>query len=766
MIDPGNSQEIITVNGGGSEVTIRRDSYGVAHIEAGSETAAWFGLGYSCAEDRLFQMEYDRRRASGRLAELLGKSVVDSDILARRLGLMESAKQDWHAVSLQVREMFVAYAEGVNAWMSARRPLLEEEIGGFEIEPWEPWDSIAVFKVRHVLMGLWQHKLARAMLLVRVGAATFSKLEDTSPIGSVLSVPPGGSLGSLIVESSKELQRASKYLGFLNGVEGGSNAWAVAGSRTTHGAAVLCGDSHRALEVPNVYWQAHLSCPSFDVFGGAFPGLPGFANFGHNGSVSWTITHAAADTQDLYIEEFDPDNPELYLDSQGWHRSTVRNEVIGIRGGPPVEIEVWRTRHGPIVHGNPRNGRALALRWTGFEDAHKGFEVLRPMLLAANVSELIDSQREWVDPVNNLVVADKSGSIAYLTRGKLPIRSSTGHRRLPVIGAGGDNEWIGYVSFDDMPRSKDPPAGFVMSANNVITDGDNPYISASFVDPFRAERIRDILSSPRKFTIEELSEMQGDTVSWPALRWATYLSNLGPFVDRDSEEARRMIGDWDGDLGVASAPALLYGCFRRVLAEALYRPLVGDDVWEWLISGSLPPTTLLIRRWLANDTWDLLGGPRPDGFSGLKCQANSNRVGGLVPQALADAWREATSIAGPDPSVWIWGDHHFLIGMHPFTNMWEWLVFNFPRVPIGGDSDTIQVASYGWKTGGPFNVSGLSVFRLVIDMADTPGASWVIPGGSSGDPRSKHFKDQLMLWAVKHRVLMSGQGTIKGGTLG
>lgn len=752
----------VTIQGLRSEVIIRRDSYGIAHIEASGELDAWFGLGYCCATDRLFQMEYDRRRASGRLAELLGQAVVDSDILARRLGLMESAKRDWQALSSEVRSMFEAYAAGVNAWMSTRQPLLEEEMAGFEIERWEPWHSIAVFKVRHVLMGLWQHKLARAMLLVKVGEGAFSQLEDIPPVGSALSVPPEGLFENLIAESAEELQRASVYLGFLTEVEGGSNAWAVAGSRTSHGGAVLCGDAHRALEVPNVYWQAHLSCPSFDVFGGAFPGLPGFANFGHNGSVSWTITHAAADTQDLYVEEFDTINPEWYLVPGGRRRAGVRNEVIAVRGGSPVEIEVWHTRHGPVVHGDPRNGRALALRWTGFDDAHRGFEVLRPMLLATNVAELIESQREWVDPVNNFVAADVSGSIAYLTRGKLPIRSSTGHRRLPVIGRDDGNEWIGYVSFEDMPRSVDPPAGFVMSANNVITDGDAPYISASFADPFRAEHIRDILSSSKKLTIKELSDMQGDTVSWPACRWVRYLSALEPIAERHAEEARRMLGNWDGDLRADSAPALLYGCFRRSLAEALYRPLVGEGVWQWLISGSLPPTTLLIRRWFANDIWDLLGGPRPAGFSRFEMQTRADRVALLVPQALENAWREAISMAGPDPDVWQWGDHHYLVGAHPFSNAWDWSEFNPPRVPIGGDSDTIQAAAYGWKPAAPFNVSGLSVFRLVVDMADIPGASWVIPGGSSGDPRSAHFADQLMLWARKHRVSMSGDVTIQG----
>ena len=462
-----------------------RDGYGIPHIRAGSAADAWFAMGLACAQDRLFQMEYDRRRATGRWAEVAGPAAVPGDVLARRLNITEAAHADVAVMSEPVRAMFEAYARGVNEVIgSGTRPA---ELGGTVIEPWQPWHSVAAYKVRHILMGHWQYKLAEATVLARAGAEAFSRLDLRPPAGAPLSVPPGGRLARVIAEASDDVARAAPHLGFLAEAEPGSNAWAVSGRRTAHGGAVLCNDSHRALDVPNVYWQCHLSCPDFDVIGAAFAGVPGFPHFGHNGHVAWAITHGSADTQDLYLEQFDESRPGWYRTENGWQQARRRTETIMVRDGEPVTAEVWTTRHGQVVHGDPRAGMAIALKYTATCKPGRGFEPLLPMLAARDVAELIDAQREWVDPVNNLVAADTAGQIAYQARGELPVRSSAAHRRLPVPGWDGACEWTGTVPFDQMPRLLDPEAGYVMTANNVITDGDEPYISYTFSQPFRAE---------------------------------------------------------------------------------------------------------------------------------------------------------------------------------------------------------------------------------------------------------------------------------------
>jgi len=722
---------------------ITRDGYGVPHVQAEAAADVWAGMGYACAQDRLFQMEYDRRRACGRWAEIAGSSALSADVLARRLGLAAAAQLDVAVMSPPVRAAFEAYANGVNqAIADGALPLPARH----PVEPWRAWHSVAAFLVRHVQMGQWQHKLANAVLLARAGAGAFQRLETRAVPGSPVAVPPDGRLTHQVADLLDEaLGDIAGHLGFLAEVEPGSNAWAVSGRRTAHGGAVICNDSHRALDTPNVYWQCRVTCPEFDVTGATFPGLPGFPHFGFNGSVAWAITHGDADTQDLYLERFENGS---YLTPSGWTPAELRSERIEVRGQSPVTIPVWATRHGPVVHGNPEAGLALVLKWTGTHRPNRGFECLLPMLTAGDVTELADAQDGWVDPVNNLVCADTGGRIAYQCRGELPVRSSDAARRLPAAGWDDACEWTGTVSFASLPRAVDPEAGFVMTANNAITDADEPYISRTFSQPWRAERLRSLLADTPVHTTDGLAATQADTVSLQARGWGTLLAGLGPFGDADAEAARALLAGFDGNLAADSAAALLYACYLRVLAEALYRPVLGAQTWAWMASGALAPTLSMIRRWLGNDTWELLGGPVPPEAGGEDEQGERReRVLAAVPGALAAAWTAAVKAGGPDPDQWRWGAAHDAARVHPLAGP-------FPGAPMGGDADTIQASGYGWRPGSPFTVSTLSVYRQVVDLADPAAASFVIPGGASGDPASPHFSDQFALWAQHRRIGM------------
>jgi len=726
---------------------ITRDGYGVPQVRAETAADAWAGMGYACAQDRLFQMDYDRRRACGRWAEIAGITSLGEDVLARRLGLAAAAQRAVDEMSPQVLAAFEAYASGVNqAIADGALPLPARH----PVEPWLAWHSVAAFLVRHVLMGQWQHKLANAVLLARAGADAFDRLETRPVAGSPVTVLPGGRLthpvASLLDEAVGDIEG---HLGFLAEVEPGSNAWAVSGRRTAHGGAVICNDSHRALDTPNVYWQCRVTCPDFDVTGATFPGLPGFPHFGFNGSVAWAITHGDADTQDLYLERF---SGMRYLTPSGWVEAEVRHERIDVHGGSPVTVPVWTTRHGPVVHGNPGTGLALVLKWTGTHRTNRGFECLLPMLTARTVAELADAQDGWVDPVNNLVCADTRGEIAYQCRGELPVRSSDAGRRLPVPGWDDGCEWTGTVPFAALPRTVGPEAGFVMTANNTITDASEPYISYTFSQPWRAERLRSLLAGSGTLSTGELAGMQADTVSLQARGWGRLLAGLGPFDDEFAEEARALLADFDGDLALESAPALLYACFQRSLAEALYRPVLGAETWAWVASGVLAPTVAMVRRWLGNDIWELLGGPLPPHADRADPSADARerreRVLAAVPGALAGAWTAAVKAGGSDPGRWHWGDVHRVVRVHPLAGV-------FPGAAMGGDADTIQAAGYGWRQGSPFTVATLSVYRQVVDLADPASASFVIPGGASGDPASPHFADQFALWAGHRRIAMT-----------
>jgi penicillin amidase len=733
-------------------VHIIRDAFGVPHIRAMNEHDAWFGQGFTAAQDRLWQMEYDRRRAAGRWAEAAGPVAVAADRLSRRLQLARSAQGDIGAMSTETRAMFEAYAAGVNAFLRSGQPLpVEYALSGIEPEPWEPWHSLAAFKIRHVLMGVWQRKLAEAQLLATIGSEAYAKLDARPPLGSPVILPPDGAVAELFEQGVDDVAAAAEQLGFLAEVEAGSNSWAVHGSLTTTGMPVLCNDSHRALDVPNVYWQAHVACPDFDVIGATFPGLPAFPHFGHNGHVAWNITHASADYQDLYMEQFDTNQHSRYRVPEGWAVAEREEQTIAVRGAAPVAIEVWRTRHGPIVHGDPRRGVTLALRYTATDGPCRGFEALRPMLTARTVAELHEAQREWVDPVNNLVSADDAGNIGYLTRGYLPVRSSEAHRVLPAPGWTGEHEWTGRVPFEELPQAINPPEGFIATANQRIIPGDTPYISQFFAVPARAERIREQLTAQERLTPAEIIALQGDTTSRPARSWARLFARSGPFTG-EAELARAMLAGWDENLLPDSAEALLYACARRLLARTLFEPVVGEQAWRWLTSMALPPTGTMIGQWLANVVAELDGRcseTTPDG----------RRWGEVLPSVLASAWQAARQRGGDDPSAWKWAAVHRTNARHTLAATLPDLgrTLDPPRAAVGGDADTLQCASFALNEAAAFDITSLSVYRQTVDLTDIAGASFVVPGGVSGLPGTPHYADQLDLWRRHERIPMHYQ---------
>ncbi len=759
MTDPGTRIDFapagpgldstLTVPGLHAPVQVRRDAYGVPHIRADNEHDAWFGQGFAAAQDRLWQMEYDRRRAVGRWAEVVGETALAADLLARRLQLERSARADVAAMSAETRAMFEAYAAGVNAFLRSGQSLPPEyHLTGLAPEPWEPWHSVACFKIRHVLMGVWQKKVAAARLLAAIGPEAFTRLDGRPPVGSPVILPPGGHVRALFDQAEADIRAAAVHLGFLAEAEAGSNSWAVHGSRTTTGRPVICNDSHRALDVPNVYWQVHVACPAFDVIGATFPGVPGFPHFGHNGAVVWNITHTGADYQDLFIEQFDPADPTRYRVPGGWEDAEHRVETVLVRGANPAKLDVWRTRHGPVVHGDPRTGWALALRYTATDpgSAGAGFEALRPMLRARTVEDLFEAQRTWVDPVNNLVAADTAGTIGYLTRGRLPVRTSQAHRLFPAPGWTGEHEWTGFVPFERMPRALNPPEGFIVTANQRVIAEDEPYIAHEFAPPARAERLVELLTAKQRMSPAEIAALQGDTISVPARRWAALLGRLGA-LQGEAERARALLAGWDGNLLPDSAPALLYAAFRREVARALFEPIVGGRQWMWLTSGDPPALATMIHRWLAHlEATATQATALPDG----------RRWAEVLPEALAAAWRATVALAGPDPGRWRWAEHHTTAAQHPLTAAFpeSAAALNPPRAAVGGDGDTVQCAAYGWRQGSGYPITALSVYRQVVDLADIAHGSFVVPGGVSGLPGTPHYADQLELWRSHRRIPM------------
>lgn len=723
----------VAVDGIDSEIVIHRDEWGIPHVRAGSTRDAFFGQGYVQAQDRLGQLEYDRRRAHGRWAEVAGPSALSFDVFARRCGLTQAAAREAAALDPGPREVLEAFAAGVNAYLARDEPLPPDlALVGVTPQPWDPADCCAVFLVRHVVFANWQKKLWRGRLALALGAEAAARLEGVDPRAVPLIVPPPHELVGEAADPGV-LAEVLAAMAVVAEPAAGSNSWALHGSRTASGLPLVAGDPHRALEVPGVYAQAHLACPEFDAVGLSFIGVPGFPHFGHNDRVAWCVTNANGDYQDLYVERLEPD------------RAPERHETIAVRGGEAVEVDCHTTAHGPVVFGDPSRGPVLSLRSTALVEPSTGLSVLGSMLTVRDVDALESVMVAWVDPVNNLVSADVSGNISYRTVGRIPVRAAAnGWGPVPADSA---HEWQGTVSYDDLPSRRNPHDGVLVTANQRIVGDDYPhYLGLDYARPDRATRLHARLATIEKATAADMAAVHRDRRSLAADVWVPRLLDLSG-ADRWEHAALGALAEWDRCVDADSVGAAVYVVTRDAACRALaHHPALAALRAPW---PDEPPGTfqpLELRIWalstglLAADDTTLL------------------REGSTWTDVLAAALTDAVGVLrtafGDDVATWAWGTLHRAAPRHPLSALHpEWGDRLDPgAVPMGGEWDTVMCAAH--PAGHGFGVTSTSVARYVFDLADWDSSAWIVPLGASGDATDDHFADQQAAWAAGELVPM------------
>ena len=732
----------IAVPGLHATVQVWRDEWGIPHIRAAGEHDAWFAQGFVTAQDRLWSMEYDRLRAVGRWSAAAGSFAVGQDMQMRRLRLEDASRADCAAAGSRAQAMLQAYADGINAFINSDAPLpAEYAITGIAPEPWEPWHSLAVFKVRHIFMGVFESKAWRARLVKALGPPRAAELFPSYPPGQPVIIPTGADYTGPADFGFQELLDAAADLNVIGELDNGSNSWVLSGEHTTTGKPILAGDSHRGLDVPSVYYQNHLACDAFDVIGASFPGVPGFPHFGHNQWVSWSVTHTSADYQDLYIERFNDADPSLYQRQSDWYNADVREEVIKVRGGNDVHLRTWATHHGPIVAGNPLAGYGLALRYTATDGGDPWTDILPAMLEAGSVIELADSMDGWVDPVNNFLMADVHGNIGYQCRGEIPRRPGDAPSPLPLPGWNADHEWQGSIPFDQLPRYTNPDEGFIVTANNRPVGDDYPYyISMDFAPPFRAATLLRAIRDSQKLSAADMPGIHALNRSIPAVAYVEALAHLPVPDDPIVADALRRLRGWSCEMQPDAVEPTIYSVMRDVLQYRVLRYNIGED--------------------LAALTWNPVDRGRGgfvNRFRVLMVDAIETGDANLLPvgenwssalaSSLAEAVRILTHRLGPDLATWRWDSVHRARPQHPLAMAAPELaaLLNPPEILIGGDGDTPWAGSY--SPADLATVGGLSVFRYAYDLNDWEGSLWAVPLGSSGHPGSDHYADQSNMWA-------------------
>ena len=720
-------------------VEVYRDGLGIPHVRAGDEHDAFFAQGYVTAQDRLWHMEYDRMRGSGRWAEAVGDSALEQDKLMRRFRLVASAKADYAAMDDHTRMVFDAYAAGVNAFIEGDDPLpAEYGIVGIDPEKWQPWHSLVAYKVRHILMGVFESKVWRARMVRDMGPEKAGRLFPGYEPGHLLILPPGAIAAGTLDQGLEELSEGAAALNYLSEMDSGSNSWAIGGDSTATGKPLVAGDSHRALDTPNAYYQNRISCPEFDATGLSFPGVPAFPHFGHNPWVCWCVTHTAADYQDLYIEQLrDGDTPQ-YLHRDVWRDAEVHEETVRSSSGREESFRVVVTNHGPVISGGPEEGSGMALKYTATESASQWPAILWQMLRARSADELVESQRGWVDPCNNFLFADVDGNYGYLCRGRIPIRSRV-NGWLPVPGWTGDHEWQGDIPFEELPRSINPPEGYIATANNKPVGDDYPhYIAVDFTPEFRVNGVTKGLKSLTNPSAADMAKVHAYKVSQPALAYLAVLPSVEP-QNSLSAIARERLLSWDGSMDAHLVQPAIYSAMRDALLKEIFERNLPEnlayDAWHPADRGLGSFGNRLKARMvemLRNDDRSLL--------------AEGDTWPAAISRALAKGVGTLFARLGDDPEAWAWDrvhravPRHTLSAAHPELNG----LLDPPSIPHNGDGDTPLQGGYSPATFA--TVTSLSVARYSYDTSNWDNSLWVVPLGSSGHPGSPHYYDQSEAW--------------------
>ena len=726
-------------------VEIARDRWGIPHIRAATEHDAFFAQGFVTAQDRLWHMDYDRYRALGRAAELVGGSRINEDTLMRTFGVERAAKADLQVSSDSARAMLRAYAAGVNAFVETSASLpVEYHLLGIRPEPWAAWHCLAVYKVRNMLMGTFEMKLWRARLALALGAERAAPLFRGYPDDGLVAVPPGETYGGHELDGLDELAAAAAELNWLGETDGGSNAWVVSGERTASGLPLVAGDSHRGLDTPNVYYQVHINCPSFRCNGYALPGVPGVPHFSHNEHVAWGMTHGFGDYQDLFIERFRTENDRLeYAYRDDWLPAEVTNEALVVRGDDPRPLTVVRTRHGPIIAGDPHKGYGLAFSHPGTNAGTAWPDTLYELLVARSADAAEEALREWTEPVNNFVYADVEGEFGYRYRGRIPIRSMA-NAWVPVPGWTGEHEWNGQIPFEEMPQERNPKAGFVVTCNNAPTTADYPhYINTFFAPDWRARRITARLGEipTGTATLAHMASIHADRESIPAHIFIERLATMRPTAP-EVQQARDILLAWDAKMGRASAGAAIYGVVRTYLFAGVVRAALGgmsDEV--------LTPTTQIGRGAAGHGGTLYASAVTAMAADDDACLPPGQTWAELIESALAHAVRELRSRLGEDMQNWTWGAIHQTRPRHPLSRTFpeSAKLLDPPQVATHGDGDTPLAGGYSMAD--RFTATIMSVNRYIHDPSDWRNSRWIVPLGASGHPGSPHYADQAKLWA-------------------
>ena len=791
-----------------ASVTVQRDGADVTHIKAGSARDAWFALGYVHAQERGWQLEFNRRVMHGELSQVLGPATLETDKLLRTLGVMRAARAQLAGLPADAKESLQAYSDGINAFYANTSQALSPEFqilgvrpGGGSGPAWTPEDSVGWSIMMALDLGgnwgtefarlsaakvlstehLWQlfppypgeppaSKTDLSKLYADLGVYRAEAPAATKSIAKIqYSIRASGLFDSNF--SAGLRQWAADFSQSAGTVEGkGSNNWVVAGTHSTSGKPLLANDPHLGLSAPAIWYFAALQAPGLNVIGATLPGLP-FVVLGRTDKVAWGFTNTGPDVQDLYLEQINPANPEQYrtpdVDGQPvWAEFQTRREVIKVKNQPDVVLAVRETRHGPVLSDAQKayaglldlGKYAVALRWSALDADNRTMEAGVKANQAQSVDELLKAYADNHSPMQNVVMADVGGNVAYKAVGKVPLRRPDNDIMgvAPSPGWLAKYDWAGWIPASETPQAgaaQIDAKGWYASANQRITPPGYPYfMGQDWVVPYRFNRIEQLLAATPLHDVASMQKIQGDQLSLATQKLLPYLQktvSTHPLAGA----AQQQLKTFDGTVRADSSAALIFAVWADELTRGLIAPRLGQARFAAMY-GKRNFRATVEDVLLHNDAW---------WCAPQTCQAQSGA-------ALTRALDRLQALYGSDVAKWQWGDAHPAVSTHrPFGSVALLAPFFDVTVPTGGDAYTINVGQY-WANEEkmPFASRHAASLRAVYDLSNLENSQFIYQTGQSGLVFSRRYRDMSPAWAgvqyrplqmnppeIRHRLVMS-----------
>ena len=733
-----------------SEVTITRDKKGIPFIQGKSDRDVFFAMGYVQAQDRLWQMETQRRLAQGRLSEIFGRDSLDSDIWMRTLGLYPAAGEAWKHLSHDAQQAIEAYAGGVNTWLEGNNQLQPEfDIFQHKPEPWTPVDTLAVAKLFALMLGVnynleLERQLAQALLPSTYFESLYSEVTNSHRTGK-------NDLAGLANLLAIREEIKEKYL--VSEKHSGSNAWVISSKFTASGQPILANDPHLALQIPSFWYAARLQGNRIRASGMTLVGVP-IIILGGNDSIAWGGTALPADTQDLVAEVLSSESPHLYQYKDEWIEFSVREETIHIAGNfpkflqkkiKPIKLKIRTTRNGPIVSDilGP-NQQALSLRWTALDKADTTFEALFRLNYATDWNSFRNALSYHIAPTLNMLYADKNGNIGFSAVGRIPIRRET-NGMMPSEREVFD--WPSYIEWDHMPKQLNPSSGYIVNANNQMIDSNYPYfISNEWAPPARADRIVQLLDSQiekqKKIDVNYVLGMQVDVVDLNAIAFIEVMKAV--LSERNQEESFAELFQWNGDMHADSHAPALYVSLLKNLRTELYL----DEYTKYYTPNNLESRVRSIVNKIGVQEISRTITDTPF-WCDIVTTKRIESCKDILIAALGKAKHELERLAGTSPKGWRW--KHILkktYAHRPLSSI-NFVKGLFTRETSGdGTPDTINVAGYYYDESEGYIENFGAGFRQVLELNSEIDQYLSNSTGQSGHVFSDYYDNTIAFSAI------------------